>query len=179
MENMKSQNSIILNQQNGLLEVGKALVPYMKRGSSYIVYDEGYLQDNDVILYVHTKASKAAATCRILWNKFNIKENIIYENPIAFLGIFGRNDSQIIMVNEKKIDIDTILCGRQIQVQASKNHAKITLDQETLKDNDCNGKLMIIDESRIKFLSSENLAGILEGERFPASIFFGENQISA
>lgn len=176
MEKNKSQNMMIIDdQQNRVLEIGTSLIPYMKKNPRYIFYEKGRLQDNDVIIYVDATTMKDIPLCKKILEKFNRREEFFYEKPIAFVGIFGKNDDQIIVENEVQIDIDTVLCGHEIQINVNSDHVEIILDNRTIDGEDLNGKFIIVNENGIKFLSNANVESLLDGDSFPPSISLGKN----
>lgn len=175
---MEKNNSpkIIINKQNKVLEISTSLVPYMKKSPQCIFYENGMLQNNDVFIYVAALRAKNIQFCLNLLEKFNIKGNLAFEKPIAFAGIFGKNDEQIIIENDIQIDIDTVLCGHEIQVKANSDNIEIVLDKRAIDFDDLDGQFIIVNENGIKFLSNRNLESVLDGNVFPPNILFKKKQ---
>ena len=174
MKNSSSKNILIIDKDNNLMELDSSLIPYMKKNSKIFFYEEGELQENDVVIYVDPTNHKDIRFCTKLLEKFDVNKDLSFENPIAFVGIYGKNDDQIIMANEMQIDIDTVLCGHEIQINVNSGNAEIMLDHHAINYDD--PKFIISDENGMKFISSGNVENILDGDSFPSFVSPGKNQ---
>ncbi|HML37383.1 MAG TPA: sigma-54 dependent transcriptional regulator [Bacillota bacterium] len=148
----------------------------MTKSSDVIFYEEGSLQENDVIIFVDASNRKDTEFCTKILEKFQIKQELFFEKPIALVGIFGKYDGSIIFENETQIGIDTVLCGHEIQIEANCDSVEITLDHRVINCDGSNGIFIAADESGIKFLSDRNAGDVLDGNRFPPFISFGKER---